>query len=62
MISKVACTDSLQFITTPVSLSKLERVPLREALKHEALDLIPCLAEDENLQTPNHYALANSSL
>ena len=31
-------------------LSKLERVPLREAWKHEASDFTPWLAEDDNLQ------------
>ena len=32
-------------------LSKLERVPLREAWKHEANDFTPWLAESENLNT-----------
>ncbi len=32
-------------------LSKLERVPLREAWKHEANDFTPWLAEEENLNT-----------
>ena len=31
------------------SLSKLERVPLREAWKHEANDFTPWLAQEENL-------------
>lgn len=30
-------------------LSKLERVPLREAWKHEANDFTPWLAQQENL-------------
>ena len=33
------------------NLSKLERVPLREAWKHEAGDFTPWLAEQENLNT-----------
>lgn len=33
------------------SLSKLERVPLREAWKHEASDFTPWLAQAENLDT-----------
>ena len=33
------------------SLSKLERVPLREAWKHEANDFTPWLAEEDNLNT-----------
>ena len=37
-------------MTSPPPLSKLERVPLREALKHEASDFTPWLAEDNNLQ------------
>ena len=32
-------------------LSKLERVPLREAWKHEAGDFTPCLAEAASLDT-----------
>jgi hypothetical protein len=32
-------------------LSKLERVPLREAWKHEANDFTPWLAEEDNLNT-----------
>jgi hypothetical protein len=32
-------------------LSKLERVPLREAWKHEANDFTPWLAEEDNLKT-----------
>ena len=32
-------------------LSKLERVPLREAWKHEANDFRPWLAEEDNLNT-----------
>ena len=32
-------------------LSKLERVPLREAWKHEANDFTPWMAEEENLNT-----------
>jgi hypothetical protein len=35
--------------TGPKNLSKLERVPLREAWKHEAGDFTPWLAEEENL-------------
>ena len=37
-------------MTSPPPLSKLERVPLREALKHEASDFTPWLAEDDSLQ------------
>lgn len=37
-------------MTTIPPLSKLERVPVREAWKHEALDFTPWLAEDDNLQ------------
>jgi hypothetical protein len=37
-------------MTNPPLLSKLERVPLREAWKHEASDFTPWLAEDDNLQ------------
>ncbi|PUE31411.1 DUF4268 domain-containing protein [Limnohabitans sp. Jir72] len=33
------------------TLSKLERVPLREAWKHEANDFTPWLAEEDNLNT-----------
>jgi hypothetical protein len=33
------------------SLSKLERVPLREAWKHEAGDFTPWLAQEDNLET-----------
>ena len=33
------------------ALSKLERVPLREAWKHEANDFTPWLAEEDNLNT-----------
>lgn len=36
-------------MTTRKNLSKLERVPLREAWKHEAGDFTPWLAEAENL-------------
>ena len=36
-------------MTTKKPLSKLERVPLREAWKHEASDFTPWLAETENL-------------
>lgn len=32
-------------------LSKLKRVPLREAWKHESGDFTPWLAEQENLNT-----------
>lgn len=32
-------------------LSKLERVPLREAWKHEANDFAPWLAQEDNLNT-----------
>jgi hypothetical protein len=32
-------------------LSKLDRVPLREAWKHEANDCTPWLAEEANLNT-----------
>ncbi|MGB1022262.1 MAG: DUF4268 domain-containing protein [Synechococcus sp.] len=38
-------------MTSPTPLSKLERVDLREAWKHEANDFTPWLAEEENLQT-----------
>lgn len=38
-------------MTTKKSLSKLERVPLREAWKHEASDFTPWLAETDNLNT-----------
>lgn len=38
-------------MNTALSLSKLERVSLREAWKHEANDFTPWLAEDDNLQT-----------
>jgi hypothetical protein len=34
-------------------LSKLERVPLREAWKHEANDFTPWLAEEANLNAMN---------
>ncbi|WP_411870923.1 DUF4268 domain-containing protein [Vulcanococcus limneticus] len=37
-------------MTNPPPLSKLKRVPLREAWKHEASDFTPWLAEDDNLQ------------
>jgi hypothetical protein len=37
-------------MTNTPPLSKLERVPLREAWKHEASDFTPWLAEDDNLQ------------
>ena len=37
-------------MTSPPPLSKLERVPLREAWKHESSDFTPWLAEDNNLQ------------
>lgn len=37
-------------MTTIPTLSKLERVPVREAWKHEASDFTPWLAEDEKLQ------------
>jgi hypothetical protein len=37
-------------MTTIPPLSKLERVPVREAWKHEASDFTPWLAEDDNLQ------------
>lgn len=36
-------------MSTKVNLSKLERVPLREAWKHEAGDFTPWLAEADNL-------------
>ncbi len=36
-------------MTTKKPLSKLERVPLREAWKHEASDFTPWLAETDNL-------------
>jgi len=35
----------------PQKLSKMKRVPLREAWKHEAGDFTPWLAEEENLNT-----------
>lgn len=35
----------------PQKLSRMERVPLREAWKHEAGDFTPWLAEEENLNT-----------
>jgi hypothetical protein len=38
-------------MTTKKPLSKLERVPLHEAWKHEASDFTPWLAEIENLNT-----------
>ncbi len=38
-------------MTSPPPLSKLERVPLREAWKHEASDFTPWLAEDDNLDS-----------
>jgi hypothetical protein len=38
-------------MTSIPPLSKLKRVPLREAWKHEASDFTPWLAEDDNLQT-----------
>ena len=34
-----------------INLSKLERVPLREAWKHEANDFTPWLADSDNLNT-----------
>jgi hypothetical protein len=34
-----------------IPLSKLERVPLREAWKHEANDFTPWLVEEDNLNT-----------
>ena len=37
-------------MTNPQPLSKLERVPLRQAWRHEANDFTPWLAEDDNLQ------------
>ena len=37
-------------MTTIPPLSKLERVPVREAWKHEASDFTPWLAEEDNLQ------------
>ncbi|MCX5952030.1 MAG: hypothetical protein NTZ40_00700 [Cyanobacteria bacterium] len=37
-------------MTSPPPLSKLERVPLREAWNQEASDFTPWLAEDNNLQ------------
>ena len=37
-------------MTNPQQLSKLERVPLRQAWKHEANDFTPWLAEDDNLE------------
>lgn len=36
-------------MSTKTVLSKLERVPLREAWKHEANDFTPWLAETDNL-------------
>ena len=36
-------------MTTPKSLSRLERVPLREAWKHQAGEVTPWLAEADNL-------------
>ena len=33
------------------TLSQLDRVPLREAWKHEANDFTPWLAEEDNLNT-----------
>ncbi len=42
-------------MTSPPPLSKLERVPLREAWKLEATDFTPWLAEVDNL-----YALAEA--
>jgi len=38
-------------MTNTPPLSKLDRVPLREAWKHEASDFTPWLAEDDNLQS-----------
>jgi len=38
-------------MTTKKTLSKLERVPLREAWKHEAGDFTPWLSESDNLDT-----------
>jgi len=38
-------------MTTNAALSKLERVPLREAWKHEAGEFTPWLAEPDNLNT-----------
>ena len=37
-------------MTSPPPQCKLDRVPLREAWKHEASDFTPWLAEDNNLQ------------
>jgi hypothetical protein len=37
-------------MTSPPPLSKLERVPLWEAWKHEVSDFTPWLAEDDNLR------------
>ena len=37
-------------MTSPPPQYKLDRVPLREAWKHEARDFTPWLAEDDNLQ------------
>jgi hypothetical protein len=37
-------------MTSPPPLSKLERVPLREAWNQEASNFTPWLAEDNNLQ------------
>jgi hypothetical protein len=36
-------------MTSPPPQCKLDRVPLREAWKHEARDFTPWLAEDNNL-------------
>ena len=36
-------------MSTKKNLSKLERVPLREAWKHEAGDFTPWLAQQDNL-------------
>jgi hypothetical protein len=37
-------------MTSPQPLSKLERVPLSDAWKHEATDFTPWLADVDNLQ------------
>lgn len=37
-------------MNNPLPLSKLERLPLRQAWRHEANDFTPWLAEDDNLQ------------
>ena len=37
-------------MSTNKALSKLERVPLREAWKHEANEFTPWLAETDNLE------------